>query len=110
MFDVTYPQQNSLKAQAIRSLSPFTPLITLDSMHYLEDCTVTYAWVSWNEAGEAVVSEPEILERRAFRAARVIDESERILFLYFPMVSQPRLRKAFLGQIVKSDLTVGGKT
>ena len=79
-------------------------------MRYLEDCTITYAWVSWNEAGVAVVSEPEALKRRAFRAARVIDESERILYLYFPMGSQSHLRKAFLRNIAKDGLSVGNKT
>lgn len=80
-------------------------------MHYLEDCTVLYAWVTWNEGGDAErVCGPEVLTRPAFRAARVADDSEQLLYLYFPSKSTGSQRKLLLRQIVKIGLKIHGIT
>ena len=77
-------------------------------MHYTEFCTIKYAWVAWDEQGQISISEPEVEERKCFRVARLLDEeSERILFLYFPSRPNPRLFASFLKQVGEKGVTIG---
>lgn len=47
-------------------------------------------------ATEGVIEYDGLEERRPFRAARLVDDSERFLFLYFPRKSKAKAIEKFL--------------
>lgn len=65
-------------------------------MNYLNHSTVDVrtAYVEWDTAGNGIVTRFDLLQRPSFRAARLVDDSKRFLFLNFP-------RRAYKSQLLK---------
>lgn len=78
-------------------------------MRFNEYCPIHTAHVEWEDQA-GIVEYDGIEQRRPFRAARLVDDSERFLFLYFPRRSRPKAIEKFLLDKVESGLKVDDKT
>lgn len=81
-------------------------------MRFTEYCTIHTAHVQWNNAKvpEGAVEYDGIEQRRPFRAARLVDNSERFLFLYFPQKSKLKAVERFLLNAIDKGIKTNDET
>ncbi|THH10624.1 hypothetical protein EW145_g1192 [Phellinidium pouzarii] len=76
-------------------------------MHLKDYCSVNVAWVEWGTCGKGYIALSELQERRSFRAARLVDNSERFLLLNFPRSSRGTILYQYLSEIVQDGVLIG---
>ncbi|KAI5121988.1 hypothetical protein M0805_001821 [Coniferiporia weirii] len=74
--------------------------------------SVNQAWIEWDESGggtKGYITHSELQERPSFRAARLVDDPERFLFLNFPRSSRAAPLRQYLLGAIKNGVLVNKK-
>ncbi|KAH8113176.1 RNA dependent RNA polymerase-domain-containing protein [Phellopilus nigrolimitatus] len=75
----------------------------------IPQCFVHHAWVEWDSSGKGIITRSVRQTGNSFRAARLIDNPDRFLFIDFPRKSDANNLRDYLMEIIRDGVVLAGR-